>query len=279
MAMQLLSLVNLSAAPFSEYVGHSIEEGLRPLFASGHLEIDSSGSRGRDAWYTLEFRASGYRWGTHNRSGHWHHPLATGVTGAVWLEPIRLRNYCSDVEERATCEPVFRATREELGKAVALTALHEIGHILGLLDRNAYAGADDAAHNGEPGNPMFVSPLHREFVPFPKDGRLTVPYRIRRGDTISRIARRVGFWEALGGWNALLDLKGPDGRTNRDRLQSGDPDRVTPGEEILIPDVARRAEYFRRIELASTGFTRAQLDTMRRWIAAGRRIDPLQVGE
>ena len=140
------------------------------------------------------------------------------------------------------------------------------------MDASSYKGADASGHSGDERNPMFVDLLHADYTPIREDAKRTTLYTIVRGDTLSGIAQRIGFWRRLGGWPALYDLEGKDGRRNRDRLRSGNPDLIFPGESIWIPDVDVRAAFLRRVELVPKTFTKAQMDTMRAFVQAGKTI-------
>ncbi len=55
-------------------------------------------------------------------------------------------------------------------------------------------------------------------------------YAIREGDWLEKIAARYGMT-----WQELYAYDGGTGVPNRDRLRSGDPNRIYPGEIILVP--------------------------------------------
>ncbi len=57
---------------------------------------------------------------------------------------------------------------------------------------------------------------------------------IRRGDTLSKIARKFGTK-----WRKLYKFKGPDGIKNSERLRSGNPNLIYPGEIIWVPTKRR----------------------------------------
>jgi len=61
-------------------------------------------------------------------------------------------------------------------------------------------------------------------------------YTIRSGETLSEIAQRYGMT-----WRELYDLRDPGGRPNSERLRSGDPDLIYPGEIIWVPKVTAGA--------------------------------------
>ncbi len=58
-------------------------------------------------------------------------------------------------------------------------------------------------------------------------------YVIQSGDWLSKIAPRHGMT-----WQELYNYDGGTGIPNRDRLSSGDPDLIYPGEVILVPKSA-----------------------------------------
>lgn len=58
-------------------------------------------------------------------------------------------------------------------------------------------------------------------------------YTVVRGDTLSKIAQRHGMT-----WRELYSFDGGTGTPNQDRLRSGDPDKIYPGETIFVPDSA-----------------------------------------
>jgi nucleoid-associated protein YgaU len=271
MAAQVLSLKNLGSAPFHDRVQEAVANGLAPLVDSGDLTIDFTGRQFDKATYQLTFEAR-YSWTPANKSGSWRHPWMLGMTGEVYVDAITRRNYCTDVTRSGTCAPIFKRSPDELGRAIANTALHEIGHLFGLMDATSYKGADGDGHTGDERNPMFVDQLHSDYKPIVQDAARTTLYTIVSGDTLSAIARRIGFWRRLGGWQALYDFAGSDGRKNRERLRSGDPDLIFPGEQIWIPDVEVRRAWFRSVELKPKEFTKAQFDFMRAWVQAGKTI-------
>jgi nucleoid-associated protein YgaU len=67
--------------------------------------------------------------------------------------------------------------------------------------------------------------------PPPKGGPAeSVDYTIISGDWLSKIAQRHGMT-----WQELYNYEGGTGVRNRDRLRSGDPDLIYPGEVIRVP--------------------------------------------
>jgi LysM repeat protein len=63
-----------------------------------------------------------------------------------------------------------------------------------------------------------------------------IEYIIRKGDTLSKIAKRFGV---AGGWRALYRATGPDGKPNSKRLKSGNPNLIYPGEILWVPTKRR----------------------------------------
>lgn len=68
--------------------------------------------------------------------------------------------------------------------------------------------------------------------PPPKGGHgQGVAYTVVYGDWLDDIARRHG----MSGWKELWDYDGGTGKPNKLRLKSGDPDKIYPGEVIMVP--------------------------------------------
>jgi len=266
MAARVLNIVDLASVPYREVVRKCLETGFAELIRAGVLQIDFQGAS-KSSMYQLTFPKT-FSWGPVSRDRNWYRPPFTGVTGTVQLEAIRRTNYCRDVRRAATCEPVDRDQSAELGKSIGNTAVHEAGHILGLMN----GGLDGSAHNGDPGNFMFVIPLHSDYRAFFTDSVRTRKLAIRRGDTLSAIADRIGFRAPWANWRTLYDFKGKDGRRNRDILRSGNPDLIYPGEEIWIPDIDTRLAYFRLLEHRDRRFTAEQIATMRAFLEAGKTV-------
>jgi hypothetical protein len=59
----------------------------------------------------------------------------------------------------------------------------------------------------------------------------TTEYVIQSGDYLSKIAQRYGMT-----WQQLYNYDGGTGVPNRQRLRSGDPDLIYPGEVIVVPE-------------------------------------------
>ncbi len=84
-----------------------------------------------------------------------------------------------------------------------------------------------------------------------------IEYLIRRGDTLSKIARRFGT-----GWRKLYRAKGPDGKKNSERLRSGNPNLIYPGETIWVP--TRRRVVRIHTDNAAASATRVRIRKKRR---------------
>ena len=265
MPTRVLSIRNLDIVPFRDYVRRQIETGLSEFVRSHHLELDFSGRR--NGLYVLRFEAN-YEWSRFNRDRCWYRPAIFGVTGNVNVQAIQRRNYCLDVGNCSTCEPVMRQVPQELGKSISITALHEIAHLFGLI----HGGPDGSGHTADPGNFMFVNSLHQNYVPFVRDYNRSIRYTIRRGDSLWRISDRIGFAPPVGTWRTLYEFRGKDGRCNRDLLRSTNPNLIYPGEEIWIPDIRNRLLYMRRLELQDKRFTTEQIAVMRRCLTDGSTI-------
>lgn len=266
MSTQILNINNFAAVPFRNSVQTKIEAAFADLVRSGILSINFTGSV-RNSSYQLTFLVS-YNWTSANRDRNWYRPMLPGVTGTVNIDALRRRNYCRDVGDRTTCEPVVRNTAGELGQSIAYTAVHEAAHIFGLDN----GGPDGSGHSSDPRNYMFINSLHSEFLPYLRDHRRTTKYRIKQGDNLSKIADRIGFRPPLANWRVLYDFRGQDGRRNRDLLRSHDPNLIYPGEEIWIPDIQARLAYMRALEICPKVFTASQLATMRQFLASGRTV-------
>jgi hypothetical protein len=241
-----------------------MDTAFQPLIRSSALRIDFTGSS-TGSEFQLKF-VSAYAWTPVDRDHHWYRPSATGLDGEIYVEAIRRRNYCRNVRDSATCEPIVRNMSEELGRSVANTAVHEAGHVCGLVS----GGPKDDGHSPDAGNFMFDNRLHVDYRPFLTDQRRTKKYKIQRGDTISAIAERIGMHPPLATWRTLYDFQGQDSRRNRDKLRSGSADLIYPNEEIWIPDVEARLSYMRSLELQPKSFTPAQFTTMAQCLATGK---------
>jgi hypothetical protein len=273
MQKQILSLININTVPFSSYVAEKIMLSLVSLVDGGLLMIDTSGSQQKTALYKLEFLID-YSWNEYNRFKNWYRPFLLGKTGTVAVEAITRWNFCEDVNNARACEPVLRRSPDELGYGIAVTAIHEIGHLFGLNDKASYTGADDSGHTGDERNYMFINTLHREYLPLLKDYQRTRKRPIAENDTLSGIAERIGFHPPFATWKNLYDFTGRDGTRNSELLKSHNPDKIFPGEEIWIPDFSLRRTVMRAWEIARKEFTKTQVDTMMKWIKAGRTLVP-----
>lgn len=263
---KVLKIYNFDRVPFNDVVREIIEEGLRPLTSGENpvLEIDFGGEGEGD--YSLDF-AFNHEWSSRDRTHCWYHPLYYGITpSTVDVEAIRMNNYCENIYECDTCTPIFPENPEMLGKQIGHTALHEIGHMFGLMSESSYTGANPGGHTGDPRNCMFTLPLHEDYRRRSEDYERTTNYIIRTGDNLSRIARRIG----LRSWVELWNFRGRDGRYNRDILRSGDPNLIFPEEEIWITDIQRRIQFIREVNLTDKSFTAEQISAMRQNIEEGR---------
>jgi len=80
---------------------------------------------------------------------------------------------------------------------------------------------------------------------------------IRRGDTLSKIARKFGTK-----WRKLYKFKGPDGMRNSKRLRSGSPHLIYPGEIIWVPTKRRVVRL--HTKYSSKGIARVRVRKKRR---------------
>ena len=67
--------------------------------------------------------------------------------------------------------------------------------------------------------------------PVPKGGGDSVEYTIVYGDWLDKIARRHG----MSGWKELWNYDGGTGIANKSRIKSGDPNKIYPGEVVVVP--------------------------------------------
>ena len=266
MTTRTLNIINLQSVPFSSQVQAGIQAGLQPLIDSRHIIIDFNGTE-RNATYRLEF-VMRYDWNQYNRDRNWYRPGVGGVTGTVNVEALQKRNYCTNVGDASTCEPVVRYTSSELGKSLIFTAVHEIGHLFGIMD----GGCDSAGHTGDDRNFMFRNSCHRGYIQLLQDYNRTTQYSIQRGDSLAAICQKIGFRPPLAQINTLYNFKGQNGRRNRDILRSGNPDLIYPDEIIWIPDYRARLQYMRSLELSDKSFTQVQIRHMQDFINSGRTI-------
>ena len=220
MVAQVLALVNLTAVPFRETVEGIVKRAFAPLVDSGDLKIDLSDTPAATADHKLSFTAT-YDWDDFSRRGCLYKPLYYGER----------KNFCTNVTRCDTCERVFHRSADEQGKMIGVTAIHEIGHLLGLIDDAAFPGANGEGHSGDPANGMFAITMHKDYNPIEMGGPRTKKYAIVSGDTLSGIAHRIGFWPAgTLGWKFLYDLKGKDGTQAQIGPRAGRDDALL-GEE------------------------------------------------
>jgi hypothetical protein len=271
-AKRTLSLEQLAGIPFASTVQTEIEKHLKPIVDAGVLEIDFTGKK--QGLYFMSFDTK-YTWGAHNQDRCWRYPGLFGETNAVFVDAIRKINYCENVRDCRTCAPVFKHSPDEVGKQIASTALHELGHQFGLNTKTSFAGADVAGHTGDEHNFMFALPNHADYKDIRVDTTHTKKRTIKTGDTLSEIANQVGFRRYAAvqlPWKWLYEFKGQDGRSNQQILRSGNPDLIFPGEEVWVPDYAARRTWRLGLELAAMSFTKPQLDSMTKWIDEGREF-------
>jgi hypothetical protein len=266
MSTAILNVQDFSVAPFPDVVRKGMEEGFQSLIQSGALKIDFTGSS-KASPYQLDFDGT-FAWTNLDHDRFWYHPGLFGMTGSVYVEALRRANSCDDVSDARTCELVFRSTPQELGLAVAYTAVHEAGHLFGLMD----GGADGAGHSPDAGNFMFDISLRVDYPPRTQDRQRTKKYRIEQGDTLSSIADRIGFRPPRATWQTLSDFRGQDGKRNRDLLRSHNPNLIGPGDEIWIPDARARLAFRRSLELQPKSFISAQVATMKQFLASGKTV-------
>ena len=271
MATRQLSLLNLATVPFHDDVAAMIKSAFEPLVSAGDLEIDLSGTKFDLPTYELEF-VKKTAWSPVTHKGCQFLPANYGVSGQVFIESIQRKNFCTDVTRCDTCETLFRNSKDELGKQIGQVAVHEIGHLFGLNAAADFKGADVEGHTGDAANFMFAITRHKDFQLPELDSQRTRKYKIVKGDWLSKIALRVGFWPPNEGWKLLYALKGKDGKSNKELLRSGDPNLIFPGEEIWVPDIPQRIAFTRAAELQTKSFTAEQIATMRAFVQAGKTI-------
>lgn len=277
MAAQVLSLTNLSTVPFKEKVESIIRSAFAPLVDSGDLKIDTSGTAAKPD-HVLNFVAT-HAWNQFDRRGCLHKPIFFGVTGDVLVETIERKNYCDNVKRCDTCTTVFRRSADELGKMIGVVAIHEIGHLLNLMEEASFTGANGEGHSADPANGMFAINRHKDYNPIEEGGPRTKKYTIVKDDTLSGIAHRIGFWPAgTVGWKFLYDLKGKDGKRNRELLRGKTAHEIWPGEEIWVPDRDAWVAFYRKAFLQDKSFNDEQIATMRKFIKSGGSIIKLGTG-
>jgi hypothetical protein len=264
MTKRVLTFFNINAAPMSNYVIKGITGGLQKLLDAGALELDFTGRKTGD--YRFEFF-------TGNKPilhiGCWYPPTTMGVSGTTDVYRIKKNNYCTDVTDCKTCQPIYRHTESELGRALVNTTLHELGHMFGLIDKASYAGADNAGHTSDINNPMFDGTRDKDYRPYKKDFKRSTKYTVKQGDTLSKIAQRIGFQYPYATWKDLYNFKGKDNTINRDILRSKDPEKIYPGEQIWIPDINAIIAHLRKVECIEKLFTQVQISLMSKRIEQG----------
>jgi hypothetical protein len=71
----------------------------------------------------------------------------------------------------------------------------------------------------------------------------------------------------------LCELKGQDGKKNIELIKSGDINKISPGEQIWIPDVDARLRFLREMDAKPKTFTKQQYASMLDFVKAGKTID------
>lgn len=183
----------------------------------------------------------------------------SGQCNPIWLSKM---NFCEDSRKKSTCTPVYQSTPNNLlGKVIANTIIHEIGHVLGLLDEKSYTGADIEGHNGDPTNCMFIIPLHKEYRKLGQKNERTKKYTLKAGETLSSVARIKGLRSKV----YLERLRGKDGRSNEEIIKSG-------GKEIWVVDIIKELKFYRDAESIDKNFTNEQILFMRKRIIEGKTM-------
>jgi hypothetical protein len=257
MAEAILVIKNLeSVQPFRRYIQKVIEKGLKDLIDSGTLDIDFTGKT--NSGNSITFTTIKL-----NKIKNWSSFAPFGSNFQVYVNSMEEANYCEDINDYKTCKVRYRHKENELGCVLANTAMHEIGHLFGLTDKNSYAGADDAGHTGDPRNFMFDYPNHKDYSKYKESYNRSKLYTIQNGDTLWGISQKIGFVHPVASWKDLYNFKGKDGKSNRDRLKSKDPDKIYPGEQIWVPDIDAIIEWYRKVEAVPKEFTKVQIKKMR----------------
>ena len=264
MAEAILVVNNLATTPHKNYVQKIISKGLKTLVDDGTLTIDFTGKK--QSGFNITFTTLKYRR---------HKCLVLGgpfgSNFSVYVNIIRDVNYCDDISKCKTCTVRFRNRENELGAAIANTAMHEIGHMFGLTSANSYASADKAGHTGNERNFMFDYPNHKDYAPFNKDSKRTKLYTVKSGDTLWDICQTIGFVPPVGKWQDLYNLKGKDSTINRNRLRSKNPHKIYPNETIWVPDIQARVQWYRKVEGTPKEFTAGQMNRMRKEIKDSKK--------
>ncbi len=181
--------------------------------------------------------------------------------------------YRLEVSE-GTCEKAFPETEESLGSLIANTAIHEIGHMLGLNKD----GFDDGGHTSDPENVMHS----------PKPGSLKVfpsfTYTVQSGDTLLGIIERFknGSLDKCARGPSTLKLEFVrDFEPNkapgfiRDPKKGKAIDVIHPGEKVALPTHTLRPKEYRAKNfpwlLGDKSFTKEQKDRMKQFIASRLR--------
>ncbi len=259
----VLVLKNFSKIPskHQDVVRKIITEAFKDL--DDVLRIDFSGNFKGEKKYTLTF-VFAHTWNRFTKRGYRYWTGPYGMSGEVYVGILKKNNACEDINIEKSCTPLFPDKPEMLGKLIAFVAVHEIGHLLGLMDKSSYSGADDGGHTGDPTNFMFEINVNSEYIT--KKHERTFKYVIKEGETPKKIAKRRGW----GSVEELYNIKGIDGRTNREILEN----KKLPftGTEIWLKSIPKSLEFVRRVELTDKSFNREQITTMKQWIKEGKDI-------
>lgn len=256
-SLPILKIVGLDKCPHKEYVQKIMESKLNPL--RDVLKIDFFGKAKR-AKYVFSFEHK-HEWLETEKIGYRRRSYSMGITQTVNTQVLREINVCEDTDDLKTCELCFPDIPDMLGKVIANSALHEIGHMLGLLDENSYPGADSDGHTGDSSNCMFTILRHKNFRKPGEKNERTKRYLIKGDETPEKIARKKGFMSVTH----LIKLRGKDGLSNEEILGRG-------GKDIWINDIKEQLKFQREVETADEFFTDEQIKFMKNWIKEGKTM-------
>ena len=258
-----LKIKGFKKCPHRAFVKEMIRKKLHPL--RDVLKIDFTG-KAKQAKYIFTFEHDFKPVGT-EKIGFRYWPFWMGVSGtcnATWLSKM---NYCEDSNDPKSCTPVYPSNPDMLlGKVIANTALHEIAHLLGLLDEKSYTGADKAGHTGDTSNCMFDITLHKDYRELGQKDERTEKYILKTGETLATVARKKGLRSKV----YLAKLRGKDGRSNEEILKS-------VGKEIWIQDIKKVLKFRREAESKDKTFNSEQISFMREWVKKGKTMLELKM--